>query len=104
VSLWSYLSEVLTGLVRVAASQAQPTRLNPATALNAPPTGQIWKSYYYAGSTRIAMRVEGDLTEVNNGVFYFAADHLGSTSVTLDSDGNKIGELRYTPFGETRTG
>jgi RHS repeat-associated protein len=30
--------------------------------------------------------------------------HLGSTSVTLDANGNKIGEMKYYPFGETRSG
>jgi RHS repeat-associated protein len=30
--------------------------------------------------------------------------HLGSTSLTLDASGNTIGEMKYTPFGETRPG
>jgi len=29
-------------------------------------------------------------------------DHLGSTSLTTDSNGNKISEIRYKPWGETR--
>jgi RHS repeat-associated protein len=48
------------------------------------------------------MRVEGDPVAANNGVFFFIADHLGSTSVTLNDAGAKIGEMKYTPFGETR--
>ena len=28
-------------------------------------------------------------------VTYYVADHLGSTSLTLDASGNKIGEMRY---------
>ncbi len=53
------------------------------------------------------MRVEGDPTPANNGLFYFVADHPqrsegGSTSLTLNASGTKIGEMKYTPFGETR--
>ncbi len=29
---------------------------------------------------------------------------MGSTSLTLDASGNKIGEMRYYPYGETRYG
>ena len=58
---------------------------------------------YYAGSVRVAMR--------DNGTLYFLlSDHpstalrraLGSTSLTLDSSGNRITELRYKPYGDTR--
>ena len=28
-------------------------------------------------------------------VYYFVTDHLGSTSLTLDANGNKIGEMKY---------
>mgnify|MGYP001317286410 CR=1 FL=1 len=30
------------------------------------------------------------------------SDHLGSTSLTTDANGNVISELRYKPWGETR--
>jgi hypothetical protein len=30
------------------------------------------------------------------------ADHLGSTTLTLDEDGDSISELRYKAWGETR--
>jgi RHS repeat-associated protein len=79
-----------------APKSAQAATLAPA------PAGQLWRSYYFAGSTRVAMRVDGDPDATKNGVFYLVGDHLGSTSLTLDSNGNKIGELRYKPFGETR--
>jgi len=38
----------------------------------------------------------------NMTVEYFLTDHLGSTSLTTDSAGNKVSELRYKPWGETR--
>src|SRR5574341_7892 len=41
-----------------------------------PPSGQIWRSYYYAGTHLIAVRVEGDPTPANNGLFYLHSDHL----------------------------
>jgi len=31
------------------------------------------------------------------------ADHLGSASLTTDATGNRVGELRYKPYGETRS-
>jgi len=67
-----------------------------------PPSGQTWRSYYYAGTQRIAVRVEGDPTPANNGLFYLLSDHLGSTSVTTDASGNKVAELQYYPYGQTR--
>ncbi|HEY3310756.1 MAG TPA: RHS repeat-associated core domain-containing protein [Anaerolineales bacterium] len=51
--------------------------------------------YYFLGSQRVALRQGGAL-------YYPLTDHLGSTSVTTDSLGNAVAELRYTPWGETR--
>ena len=53
------------------------------------------------------MRVQ---TSTQNDVYYLHADHpstslrasLGSASLTTDAGGNRVGELRYTPYGETR--
>ena len=37
------------------------------------------------------------------GILYFLhGDHLGSATLTTDINGNRIGELRYTPYGEMR--
>jgi len=52
--------------------------------------------YYYAGSQRVAMR-QGSST-----LFYLSGDHLGSTSLTTNSSGGKVAELRYHPWGGTR--
>jgi len=57
--------------------------------------GDEWTSYYYAGSTRIAMRTRA-------GVEYLLGDHLGSTSLTVNSTGDNPRELRYYPWGEVR--
>ena len=49
--------------------------------------------YYMAGSTRIAMRkyqIPQPMT-----VEYMLNDHLGSTSLTADVNGNKVLEIRY---------
>jgi RHS repeat-associated protein len=51
--------------------------------------------YYYAGSSRIAMRK-------NNTVNYLLSDHLGSTSLTTDENGQSLGTLYYLPWGEVR--
>ncbi|MBN2512698.1 MAG: RHS repeat-associated core domain-containing protein [Sedimentisphaerales bacterium] len=55
----------------------------------------ITRSYYYAGSQRVAMREGGEL-------FYLLGDHLGSTSLTLDASGNKVAEQRFSPWGMSR--
>jgi RHS repeat-associated protein len=51
--------------------------------------------YYYAGSTRIAMRK-------NNTVYYLLSDHFGSTSVTTDQNGQNPVKQYYLPWGEVR--
>ncbi len=51
--------------------------------------------YYYAGSQRVAMRVG------SNAPSYLLGDHLGSTSLTTNSSGGKVAELRYYPYGGT---
>jgi RHS repeat-associated protein len=53
------------------------------------------RKYYSAGGVRVAMREDGLLR-------FLLSDHLGSTSITTDSSGSKISELRYKPWGETR--
>jgi RHS repeat-associated protein len=57
-------------------------------------TGAITK-YYSAGGSLVALRKGGTLS-------FILADHLGSTSLVTDSSGNRISELRYKPWGETR--
>jgi RHS repeat-associated protein len=54
------------------------------------------KKYYYAGSTRVAMRT-GSST-----INYLLGDHLGSTAITTNSSGVKSAEMRYYPWGTTR--
>jgi RHS repeat-associated protein len=66
------------------------------------PSGVTWRSYYFAGTQRVAMRVVGDPIPANNGLFYLLGDHLGSTNVIVSEEGEKLGELRYKAWGETR--
>jgi RHS repeat-associated protein len=54
------------------------------------------KKYYYAGSTRVAMRTgSGTLN-------YLLGDHLGSQAITTNSSGGSTGEIRYYPWGTER--
>jgi hypothetical protein len=53
--------------------------------------------YYYAGSQRVAMRKGNPGT-----VSFLLGDHLGSTSLTANSSGARVAELRYKPWGESR--
>jgi RHS repeat-associated protein len=54
------------------------------------------KKYYYAGTTRVAMRTG------SNTLNYLLGDHLGSTAITTNSSGLKNSEIRYMPWGMTR--
>jgi len=53
--------------------------------------------YFFAGSVRMAMRE-------NEAITWLLSDHLGSTSVTVDSVGGLLTTLKYTAYGEQRTG
>ncbi|WP_448593694.1 polymorphic toxin type 10 domain-containing protein [Thermoflexus hugenholtzii] len=57
--------------------------------------GSVVTKYYYAAGQRIAVRVGGAL-------YFLHGDHLGSATLTTDINGNRVGELRYTPYGVTR--
>ncbi len=58
-------------------------------------TGGTVKKYYYAGNVRVA--------ENNGGTQHFLlSDHLGSTAITTDASGNRVTELRYYPYGDSR--
>ena len=58
-------------------------------------TGSTITKYYYAGAQRIAMRTNGILN-------YLLGDHLGSTSLTTNTSGQVVSELRYKAWGEVR--
>ncbi len=81
----------------------------PAAAVT-PPNGITWRSYYYAGSTRVAVRTQ---TPTANVVYpglrwaqpragFLLGDHLGSTSVAATSSGVEHSRQLYTPWGESR--
>jgi len=57
--------------------------------------GAVVTKYYYAAGQRMAVRVGGTL-------YFLHGDHLGSATLTTDISGNRVGELRYTPYGVTR--
>jgi RHS repeat-associated protein len=52
--------------------------------------------YYYAGTTRVAMR------DTSGALKFLLGDHIGSTSITTNSSGVKSAELRYYPWGGQR--
>lgn len=58
---------------------------------------QVERKYYFAGSSRIAMRENGALT-------WLLSDNLGSTSTTAAADGSLLDVVKYTAFGEIRDG
>ncbi len=48
------------------------------------------------------MRVKSNQDGIEDGLIYFLTDHLGSTAITLDAGANRVAELRYSAWGETR--
>ena len=58
-------------------------------------------SYYFFGNQRVSMRQTNVGTGVST-VYWLHGDHLGSASLTTNSSGQPLAELRYYPFGETR--
>ncbi|VAW41264.1 hypothetical protein MNBD_CHLOROFLEXI01-25, partial [hydrothermal vent metagenome] len=93
---------------------ATPSPPPTATATNPPPTPTatpppaevvIQRVTFMLAGQAIAVKVSGDPTSDNNGIFYLFTDHLGSTVVlTKDSDGYILADslTRYMPFGEYR--
>jgi RHS repeat-associated protein len=53
------------------------------------------KKYYYASGQRVAMRTGSTL-------YFLLGDHLGSTSITVNTSGVRSAELRYYPWGGNR--
>jgi RHS repeat-associated protein len=73
-----------------------------ASALEVSITGtqRITKTYYSAGSQLIAMR---QFTTPTSSVLYFLhSDHLGSTSLTTDQNGNALTRQSYDAWGNVR--
>ena len=70
-------------------------------------TQRITKAYYSAGGQLVALRVYTAPT--NSVLYYLHSDHLGSTSLTTCGNsacgplGSVVGELKYYPFGQTRS-
>ena len=58
------------------------------------------KKYYMAGAIRVAVstKVGAGSWDVN----FLLSDHLGSTSLTVDADGDRVSEMRYSPWGSVR--
>jgi hypothetical protein len=65
------------------------------------PAGNVWRFYYYAGSTRIAMRIRDNTSEP---LFFLFADQLGSTNVVSDPNGLLVSLSLHMPWGETGEG
>jgi RHS repeat-associated protein len=60
-------------------------------------TNSICSKFIFANGERIALRPVG-----SNEIYYYHADHLGSSSVITNQTGTKVQELAYYPYGLTR--
>jgi len=56
--------------------------------------------YYFAGASRVAVRRY--TIPVSSTLEFILGDHLGSTSLTVDKNGEKTSAMRYKPWGEVR--
>ena len=56
--------------------------------------------YYFAGASRVAVRKYA--VPQNGALTYLLGDHLGSTSLAVDSVTGETIETRYKPWGEVR--
>lgn len=75
----------------------------PIPPMVEPPNYTEWRSYYYEGTQRVAMRVQGGSRLYGGESSYLLSDHLSSTALTISADGTTLnGELRYKAWGETR--
>jgi RHS repeat-associated protein len=68
---------------------------------NKPSGGIKWRTYYYAAGQRVATRET--TSSVIGDPYYLLTDHLGSTTVTVDKNGQKFAELFYKAWGEIDT-
>jgi RHS repeat-associated protein len=73
--------------------------LNQTLWVSENPKGLESTKHYYANGQRVAMR-QGDV------VYYLHSDHLGSTSVLSDENGQQVTDSRvaYLPYGGLRLG
>jgi len=83
------------GNMVAAGSGSRPAGLAAPAAAPAAAAPTVVRKYYYLGGQRVALRE-------NSAVYWLHTDHLGSTAITLKSDGTVYGELRYWPYGQTR--
>jgi len=79
-----------------------PVVLSPGNGVSEPPDHWEWRSYYYAGTQRLGVHVQGGDRPAGGERFELLADHLGSTMQVLDQDSSVIAEELYRPWGETR--
>lgn len=66
---------------------------------------RVWRDYYFAGSTRVAMRVQ---TNATNELDYLLTDYdlaaqdSGSTTVRLHTNGLETLTQSHKPWGEMK--
>ena len=79
---------------------------NGASAESQADVPRVTKYYYHpsigsgrGGGVRVAMRVD---EEGGDAVYYLHTDHLGSTSLATDENGNEVARQGYYPYSDTR--
>ena len=60
-------------------------------------SGTVNTNYYFAGTERVA---KTDTISGSSTLFFYHANHLGSTEAISDANGNLVNRTNYFPFGE----
>ena len=87
------VKSVMDGVTTIYASPMYQIKTDPTVDSGQP----VITKYYPGGAIRTSHAALG-----TSELSYALSDHLGSTSLTTDSSGAKVAEMRYKPWGEVR--
>jgi hypothetical protein len=61
------------------------------------------RAYYMLGGQPVALRVASSQPGPDDGLYFLHTDHLGSTTLLTDENGDQVGSVtRYYPYGRYR--
>ena len=104
-TLENRLASIVTGTTTVASYLYDDDGMRTKKSAGGVNTRFVGSLYELTGSSdsswHIFMGGQRVATIKEAGITYYLADHLGSTSLLTNADGEKIDQVQYLPFGET---
>ncbi len=79
-------------------SSGEVTYVDPAYVIR---NNSITGKHVFVGNTRVASKMDVKGDDEVSGVYYYHADHLGSSSVVTGKTGSFHERIEYFPYGET---